>query len=53
MLLSTTFATSVLVTAPGTYLRYAVLGRDDFFKRFEICFRWTPTPPTFSIEPAA
>ena len=49
----TIFATSLLVTAPGTHLRYAVLGRDDFFKRFEICFRWTHRPPTFSIEPAA
>lgn len=49
----TVFATRVLVVAPGTDLPFAVLGRDDFFRHFDVGFRWSQTPPTFSIEPAA
>ena len=47
------FTDFVLVAAPGTSLRYPVLGRGDFFRRFAVCFHWSHSPPTFSIEPAA
>jgi len=30
-----------------------LLGRSDFFGRFDVTFRWSDTPPSFEIEPAS
>lgn len=38
-----------LVAAPGT-LPFALLGREDFFKRFQVRFSWHHKPPSFQID---
>ncbi len=49
--LDTIFATSVAVAEPGR-LPVALLGRDDFFRAFLICFAWNERRPFVEIDPA-
>lgn len=44
-----TLCDSFLV-AEAECLPYVLLGRDDFFSRFDVRFRWDASPPIFGVE---
>lgn len=44
-----TLCESFLVAERGC-LPYVLLGRDDFFSRFDVRFRWDAEPPIFGVE---
>ena len=42
----------IKVAAPGT-LPVALLGRSDFFAKFNVRFRWDMSPPVVDVDPLA
>lgn len=43
----------VKVAQPGAGLPVVLLGRADFFAKFNVRFRWAMTPPVVDIDPLA
>jgi hypothetical protein len=39
------------VAAPKHHLRWALLGRKEFFTKYVVRFAWHRTPPDFNVDP--